>query len=65
MLIVKSLSFSNPCFMATNSAPNTEVSMAACFLETQLDQETSARASGPFVHCMVTVTHHADINVFA
>jgi hypothetical protein len=29
------------------------------------DKKTSARASGPFVPCMVTVTHHADIKVFA
>ncbi len=45
--------------------------MVACFLETQPikaiteDKKASARMSGPFVPCMVTVTHHADVNIFA
>jgi hypothetical protein len=29
------------------------------------DTKTSAGASDPFVPCMVTVTHHADVDIFA
>jgi hypothetical protein len=61
------------CFIATNLAPKTEVSIVPCFLETQLinqshvteDQEVSARVSGFFVPCLVSVgvAHHANIEI--
>jgi hypothetical protein len=55
-LIAKSSSFSIPCFMATNSAPKTEVSMVACFLETQSIKAILQKIRKPMRECLVLLS---------
>ena len=56
-----------PTFMATNSLPNADLSMADCFFEYQLihiHHESGSKPSSLFVASMTAVYEHIYVHLF-
>ena len=45
-----------PCFMATNSAPKTEVSIVACFFDTHIKVAELQKIKKPVKECLVSLS---------